>query len=151
MLTKIMGLEIFDGALDTAKIYQKWYDFASQNNLGANSIFTGIVRAENGCDGLSFDIYKPLLEQWFLDWNKKVLENGVFLKMAHSRGDVFNHQSSYMAGIFSAKRRACLEVFEDFIEDFKHKAPIWKYDLKNGTRIYAKERSYKLPFSGILQ
>ena len=71
--------------------------------------------------------------------------------MAHSRGDVFNHQSSYMAGIFSAKRRACLEVFEDFIEDFKHKAPIWKYDLKNGTRIYAKERSYKLPFSGILQ
>lgn len=123
MHTKTMGLEIFDGALNTAQIYQKWYDFASQNNLGANSIFTGIVRAENGCDGLSFDIYEPLLEQWFLGWSKKVLENGVFLKMAHSRGDVFNHQSSYMAGIFSLKRRACLEVLKISLKILSTKLP----------------------------
>ncbi len=70
--------------------------------------------------------------------------------MAHSKGDVLNHQSSYIAGVFSQKRRACLDIFESFIEDFKHKAPIWKYDIKNNQRFYAKERSHKLPFSGIL-
>ncbi|TLD86023.1 molybdenum cofactor biosynthesis protein MoaE [Helicobacter sp. MIT 05-5294] len=150
MQCHIEGLEIFEGALDTPNIYKNWFDFSSQSNLGANAIFTGIVRAENECEGLSFDIYLPLLEQWFLGWAKKALANEVLLKMAHSRGDVLNHQSSYMAGIFSSKRRATLEIFEDFIEDFKHRAPIWKYDLKDGQRIYAKERSYRLPYSGIL-
>lgn len=143
-------LELYEGALDTIKIYNSWYAFCAHNNLGANAIFTGIVRSENGYDGLSFDIYTPLLEQWFLEWVNKVSQNGVYLKMAHSKGDVLNTQSSYMAGIFSAKRKATLAIFEDFIEDFKHNAPIWKYDLKGTTRIYAKERSYHLPNSGIL-
>ena len=71
--------------------------------------------------------------------------------MSHSRGDDPKHKSSDMSGIVSSKRRVCLELFEDFIEDFKHKATIWKYYLKEGKRIYAKDRSYKLPFSGILQ
>ncbi len=150
MQTQINGLEIFEGSLDTFAIYKNWFDFSAQANFGANAIFTGIVRAENDCEGLSFDIYPPLLEQWFLDWSKKALANEVLLRMAHSKGDVLNHQSSYMAGIFSSKRRATLDIFEDFIEDFKHHAPIWKYDLKNGQRIYAKERSYRLPHSGIL-
>ncbi|MDE5603391.1 MAG: molybdenum cofactor biosynthesis protein MoaE [Helicobacter sp.] len=150
METKIIGLELFNGALDTKTIYTHWYDFAANNNFGANSIFTGIVRAENGYEGLSFDIYEPLLEEWFLRWSKNALEKGVVLKMAHSKGDVFNHQSSYMAGVFSQRRRACLDIFESFIEDFKHKAPIWKYDIKDNQRFYAKERSHKLPFSGLL-
>ena len=150
MQTNIDGLEIFEGALHTAVIYQNWIDSSAQVNFGASAIFTGIVRSENGCEGLSFDIYPPLLEQWFLKWAKKALESEVVLKMAHSRGDVLNHQSSYMAGIFSSQRRATLDIFEEFIEDFKHRAPIWKYDLKNGQRIYAKERSHRLPHSGIL-
>ena len=66
MQTKIDGLEIFEGALDTASIYARWYAFGAEQNLGANAIFTGIVREENGCEGLSFDIYPPLLEIWFL-------------------------------------------------------------------------------------
>lgn len=150
MQSQVDGLEIFEGALDTSTIYKNWFEFGAQANLGANAVFTGIVRAENHCDGLSFDIYPPLLEQWFLGWVKKALAKEALLKMAHSKGDVLNHQSSYMAGIFSSKRRATLEIFEEFIEDFKHRAPIWKYDLKNGQRIYAKERSYRLPHSGIL-
>ena len=150
MQTKIDGLEIFEGALDTASIYARWYAFGAEQNLGANAIFTGIVREENGCEGLSFDISPPLLEIWFLNWAKKALEREVTLKMAHSRGDVPNHQSSYMAGIFSSQRRATLDIFEEFIEDFKHRAPIWKYDLKGGQRIYARERSHRLPHSGIL-
>ncbi len=147
---QVIGLELFEGALDTAKIYASWYHFGTQNNFGANAIFTGIVRAENHCDGLSFDIYAPLLEKWFLKWQQKASQKQAFLKMAHSQGDVPNHKSSYMAGVFSAKRRATLEIFEEFIEDFKHNAPIWKYDLKDGVRIYAKDRSHKLPHSGIL-
>lgn len=145
------GLEIFEHPLENEKIYQKWLDFAKANNLGASSIFVGIVREENHCEGLSFDIYEPLLQQWFAEWSKKALEINVFLKMAHAKGNVYNHQSSYMSGCFSSQRKACLSLFEDFIEDFKHKAPIWKYDLKDGQRIYAKERSHKLPFSGILR
>ncbi|MDY3112851.1 MAG: molybdenum cofactor biosynthesis protein MoaE, partial [Helicobacter sp.] len=58
-------------------------------------------------------------------------------------------QSSFMAGIFSEKRKATLDIFEYFIEDFKHRAPIWKYDLKNNQRIYARDRSHKLPHSGL--
>ncbi|TLD85358.1 molybdenum cofactor biosynthesis protein MoaE [Helicobacter sp. MIT 11-5569] len=143
-------LLLYNGALDTTTIYAQWYAFGTKHNLGANVIFTGIVRAENGCDGLSFDIYKPLLEQWFNTWCKKAQNLNAYLKMAHAQGDVLNHQSSYMAGVFSSQRRASLEIFEDFIEDFKHNAPIWKYDLKQGERIYAKERSYHLPHSGIL-
>ncbi|WP_299547528.1 molybdenum cofactor biosynthesis protein MoaE [uncultured Helicobacter sp.] len=144
------SLLLFDGALNTTEIYAQWYAFGAENNFGANAIFTGIVRAENDCQGLSFDIYAPLLEQWLKTWCDKAQKHNAYLKMAHSKGDVFNYQSSYMAGVFSAKRRATLDIFEDFIEDFKHNAPIWKYDLKNGQRIYAKERSHHLPHSGIL-
>lgn len=112
MQTQIDGLEIFEGALDTAAIYKDWITLSAQANLGANAIFTGIVRAENSYEGLSFDIYLPLLEQWFLGWVKKALESEVLLRMAHSKGDVLNHQSSYMAGIFSPQRRATLEILE---------------------------------------
>ena len=78
MLLNTMGLEIFDTPLDTATIYQNWYFFSTQNNLGANAIFTGIVRAENNCDGLSFDIYEPLLNQWFLTGIKKHFKKAPF-------------------------------------------------------------------------
>ena len=37
MLLNTMGLEIFDTPLDTATIYQNWYFFSTQNNLGANA------------------------------------------------------------------------------------------------------------------
>lgn len=144
------SLLLFNGALDAETIYTQWYAFGALQNFGANAIFTGVVRAENGCDGLSFDIYTPLLEQWFNTWQTKAQKLNAHLKMAHAKGDVFNHKSSYMAGVFSSQRQATLEIFEDFIEDFKHNAPIWKYDLKEGQRIYAKARSHRLPHSGIL-
>ena len=143
-------LTLHKGPLDTLAIYANWHAFASEHNLGASVIFTGVVRAENGYDGLSFDIYPPLLEQWFNAYCNKAKLHNVILTMPHAIGDVPNHKSSYMAGIFSRQRRAALGIFEDFIEDFKHHAPIWKYDLKHNQRFYAKERSHHLPHSGIL-
>ncbi|MDA3967330.1 MULTISPECIES: molybdenum cofactor biosynthesis protein MoaE [Helicobacter] len=143
-------VEIYEGALPTEEIYKRWYNFGCKNNLGANCIFTGIVREENGFDGLSFDIYEPILQDWFNSWQEKALKNGVFLKMAHSQGNVLNHKSSYMSGVFSSQRKASLEIFDVFVEDFKHNAPIWKYDLQNNNRIYAKDRSHKLKNSGLL-
>lgn len=143
-------VEIYKGSLPTDDIYKRWFEFGAKNNLGANCIFTGIVRNENGIDGLSFDIYEPILHEWFLKWQEKSKQNDVFITMAHSIGDVLNGESSYMAGVFSSQRKASLGIFETFIEDFKHNAPIWKYDLKNGSRVYAKERSHKLPNSGLL-
>jgi len=70
--------------------------------------------------------------------------------MAHSRGDVYLHQSSYISAVVSPKRRVALEMIDEFVEDFKASAPIWKYDLIDGKRIYAKDRSKALKQSGLL-
>ena len=42
------------------------------------------------------------------------------------------------------------ELFYEFVEDFKANAPIWKYDVKNGKRIYAEDRSTPMNGSGLL-
>jgi len=43
-----------------------------------------------------------------------------------------------------------LELIDEFVEDFKANAPIWKYDLKDNKRIYAKDRSTAISGSGLL-
>lgn len=144
-------VEIYNGELNVELIINSWYKKYSLKNYGAFITFVGVVRDENGIDGLSFDIYKPLLDTWFHDWQTKVEKQNVILLMAHSIGDVLNHQSSYIAGVVSPKRRAALEIIDEFVEDFKQKAPIWKYDIINGERVYAKDRSYKLPGAGLLK
>ncbi|PAF43955.1 molybdenum cofactor biosynthesis protein MoaE [Helicobacter sp. 11S02596-1] len=143
-------LEIYTGALPTATIYLAWEKEAREKNFGAFCLFVGVVRDENNMDGLSFDIYEPLFQNWFQAWQKRANTQGVFLKMAHSRGDVSNGESSYMAAVMSSQRKPALALYDTFIEDFKHKAPIWKYDIKGSQRFYAKERSHALPGSGIL-
>ena len=193
-------LEIFDGALDTCKLYRKYENLAREKNCGACCVFCGVVRGEEfggdlneeldeGLDGaiggdfrrgkpcenlgaqgggnpasvggdsergdfreiegLSFDIYEPLLREWFAHWEER-LGGRAILCMAHSRGDVMVGESSFMCAIISPQRRVALEYYEAFIEDFKHHAPIWKYDLVAGHRIYASARSHVLPSSGLL-
>jgi molybdopterin synthase catalytic subunit len=95
-------------------------------------------------------VYEPILESWYDAWIKKAKAKGATIKMAHSRGDVLLHESSYIAAVFSPKRRVALEFIDEFVEDFKASAPIWKYDLKNGERIYAKDRSTAINGSGLL-
>lgn len=144
-------LYLYDGALDVPKILREWYEQESESNYGAYIPFVGTVRDEDGIEGLSFDIYEPILNSWFEAWQKRAKERGAVIKMAHSRGDVLLHQSSYIAAVFSPKRRVALEFIEEFVEDFKASAPIWKYDLKGGKRIYALERSTAIKGSGILK
>lgn len=143
-------LKIFDGSLPIEKITNKWYGDFRLSNFGAIITFVGVVRDEDGIDGLSFDVYEPILISWFEAWQKKANEQGAIVLMAHSRGDVENHTSSYIAGVCSPKRRVALELIDEFVEDFKAQAPIWKYDLKNGQRIYAQERSSKIDGAGVL-
>ena len=143
-------LEIYDAALDVPKILQSWYEEEAESNYGAYIPFVGTVRSEDGIDGLSFDIYEPILHKWFYEWEAKAQKRSALIKMAHSRGDVMVHDSSYIAAVFSPKRGVALELIELFVEDFKASAPIWKYDLKNGKRIYAKERSTAISGSGLL-
>ncbi|QOP42628.1 molybdenum cofactor biosynthesis protein MoaE [Sulfurimonas sediminis] len=143
-------LNLYDGALDVPAILKEWYETEATSNYGAYIPFVGTVRSEDGIDGLSFDIYEPILTSWFENWQKKAAEKGAVVKMAHSRGDVLLHESSYIAAVFSPKRRVALELIDEFVEDFKASAPIWKYDLKNGQRVYAKERSIAIKGSGIL-
>lgn len=143
-------LSLYNGALNVPKILEDWYAQEAQSNYGAYIPFVGTVRSEDGIDGLSFDIYEPILNSWFATWQKKAQEKGAIIKMAHSRGDVLLHESSYIAAVFSPKRRVALEFIDAFVEDFKASAPIWKYDLKDGKRIYALERSTAIKGSGLL-
>jgi molybdopterin synthase catalytic subunit len=143
-------LELYDGSLQVEDILSRWYKQESKNNYGAFIPFVGVVRDEDGISGLSFDIYEPILQKWFDDWQEKAQAKGAILKMAHSRGEVLNHESSYISAVFSPKRRVALEMIDEFVEDFKANAPIWKYDLINGQRVYAKERSTSMNGSGLL-
>ena len=144
-------LYLYDGALDVPKILGEWYEQEEESNYGAYIPFVGTVRDEDGIEGLSFDIYEPILNSWFGAWQARAKERGAVIKMAHSRGDVLLHESSYIAAVFSPKRRVALEFIEEFVEDFKASAPIWKYDLRGGKRIYALERSTAIKGSGILK
>jgi len=143
-------LYLYDGSLHVSEILKEWYEQEAQSNYGAYIPFVGTVRSEDGIDGLSFDIYEPILEKWFNDWQEKAKAKGAIIKMAHSRGDVMLHESSYIAAVFSPKRRVALEFIDEFVEDFKASAPIWKYDLRDGKRIYAKDRSTAIKGSGLL-
>ena len=143
-------LSIINGPLDVPTILSEWYAEEAKSNYGAYIPFVGTVRSEDGIDGLSFDIYLPILSSWFAAWEIKAKEKGAIIKMAHSRGDVMLHESSYIASVFSPKRRVALEFIDEFVEDFKASAPIWKYDLIDGKRIYAKDRSTAIKGSGLL-
>ncbi|BEG57890.1 Molybdopterin converting factor subunit 2 MoaE [Helicobacter sp. NHP21005] len=144
-------LEVFDGALDTNALYGAWSKLCAAKNLGALCVFSGFVRPESGLEGLSFEVFMPLFEAWFGAWQERAKAQEVYLCLAHSRGDVLVGQSSYMAGLMGAHRQKALELYAPFVEDFKHNAPIYKYDLRNGQRIYAKDRSHPLKGSGLLQ
>jgi len=143
-------LSLYDGALDVPLILADWYKEEARSNYGAYIPFVGTVRSEDGIDGLSFDIYEPILNSWFASWQKKAQDKGAIIKMAHSRGDVLLHESSYIAAVFSPKRRVALEFIDEFVEDFKASAPIWKYDLIEGKRVYALNRSTAIKGSGLL-
>ncbi len=144
-------LYLYDSPLDVPTILKDWYAQEATSNYGAYIPFVGTVRSEDEIDGLSFDIYEPILEKWFSDWQDKAKAKGAVIKMAHSRGDVMLHESSYIAAVFSPKRRVALEFIDEFVEDFKASAPIWKYDLRDGERIYAKDRSTAIKGSGLLK
>jgi len=131
-------VELYDGGLPVEKIFSKWYQLKWGGML---LTFTGIVRDDNGVKGLSFDIYEPMLNEWFKKWQDKVL-------MAHSRGDVLVGETSFMCAIYSKHRE--FQMIEKFVEDFKANAPIWKYDLIEGDRVFAKKRGKKLSNAGIL-
>ncbi len=144
-------LELFDGDLPVEEITNRWYHKFRNSNYGAIITFVGVIRDEDDIAGLSFDIYEPILESWFASWQEKANKKNAVILMAHSRGDVPNHTSSYIASVCSPKRRVALEMIDEFVEDFKASAPIWKYDLKNGEREYAFDRSTAISGAGLLK
>lgn len=143
-------MELYHGPLDVKTIFSRWLDEQSGSNYGAYVPFVGTIRAEGGIEALSFDIYEPILQTWFDSWQKRASKKGAIVKMAHSIGDVPVHTSSYISAVFSPKRRVALELIDAFVEDFKANAPIWKYDLINGERIYAADRSTPMDGAGLL-
>lgn len=104
----------------------------------------------NLVSALSFDVYEPLLHKWFESWQAKARAMDALLLMAHSVGEVAHTQSSYMCAVISRQRKAALALYEDFIEDFKANAPIWKYDVIGEERVFALSRSTPIDGSGVL-
>ncbi|NPA04342.1 MAG: molybdenum cofactor biosynthesis protein MoaE [Epsilonproteobacteria bacterium] len=143
-------VELYPGELEVEKIFNRWLKWGEDKNYGAYITFVGIVRAEDGIEALSFDVYEPILKKWFKEWEDRAKKERCVIKMAHSKGNVPIHTSSYVAAVFCPHRKKALELIEKFVEDFKANAPIWKYDVKNGERIYAKERSQPIEGSGLL-
>jgi molybdopterin synthase catalytic subunit len=143
-------VELYTGPLDSKEIFGRWLDEQSNSNYGAYIPFVGTIRAENNIEALSFDIYEPVLKAWFDTWQEKAKSLGAVVKMAHAKGDVPVHTSSYVSAVFSPKRRVALELIDSFVEDFKANAPIWKYDVINGERIYAADRSTAMDGAGLL-
>ena len=146
----MVSVELYNGPLDVESIFSKWLHEEAESNYGAYIPFVGTIRAEDGIEALSFDIYEPVLEAWFNTWVEKAEKLGAKVKMAHAIGDVPVHTSSYISAVFSSKRRVALELIDEFVEDFKANAPIWKYDVINGKRIYAEDRSTPMDGSGLL-
>jgi len=144
-------MELYKGSLDVEEITTRWYKEISSLNYGAFITFVGIIREENGIEALSFDIYEPILKSWFEAWQKRANDKGALVFMAHAIGDVEVGQSSYISAVASPKRRVALELIDEFVEDFKANAPIWKYDVINGKRVYAKDRSTPMKEAGILK
>ena len=144
-------MELYQGPLEVKSILSKWLDEEKDSNYGAYIPFVGIVRAEDGIEALSFDIYEPILQKWFDQWSMRAAKQGAKVKMAHSIGDVPVYTSSYISAVFSPKRRVAPNLIEEFVEDFKANAPIWKYDVIDGKRVYAKERSTPMDGSGLLK
>ena len=145
-----VNLELYNEPLNVDKITSKWYKDSSRLNYGAFITFVGTIRDENDIEALSFDIYEPILKSWFEAWQKKAKARGAIVKMAHSIGDVPVNKSSYISAVISPKRRVALELIDEFVEDFKANAPIWKYDVIKGKRVYAKDRSTPMSDAGIL-
>jgi len=143
-------LQLSNGCVNVEKTLAAWYADKRLQNYGAFTSFVGTIRDENGIEGLSFDIYEPILINWFEKWQEKADKQNAYIYMAHSKGDVLLHESSYVAAVFSPKRRVALELLDQFVEDFKANAPIWKYDLINGERVYAKDRSTPMNGAGLL-
>jgi molybdopterin synthase catalytic subunit len=144
-------MELYNGPLNVEEITNRWYKEVSKLNYGAFITFIGIIREENKIEALSFDIYEPILKSWFDSWQKKAKAKGAVVLMAHAIGDVKISQSSYISAVASPKRRVALELIDEFVEDFKANAPIWKYDVINGKRVYAKDRSTPMSEAGILK
>ncbi len=144
-------MELYEGSLDVKEISNRWYDEIRTLNYGALITFIGIIRAEDSIEALSFDIYEPILKKWFDAWQEEAKRRGAIVKMAHAIGDVSISESSYIAAVASPKRKVALALIEEFVEDFKANAPIWKYDVREGKRVYAKERSTPMEGAGILE
>ena len=143
-------MELYNGPLPVDEILDRWLSEEMNSNYGAFIPFVGIVRAEGGIEALSFDIYEPILKSWFDSWQEKADALGAKVRMAHSIGDVPVHKSSYISAVMSPKRKVALKLINDFVEDFKANAPIWKYDVIDGKRVYASDRSTPMDGAGIL-
>lgn len=145
-------LLIIDGYLPIKNLYNRYNKLATNNNHGVVVNFTGFVRHDEGIkqgDGLFFEVYEPMLVQWFSAHKERLESEGILICMAHSRGFVPVTKSSFIVCLSAKHRESLFNELLTFVEDFKQNAPIWKYDYINGKKIFERLRSKPLRGSGL--
>ena len=145
-------LLVMDGNLPLKTLYARYNRLAKAHNKGAVTHFTGFVRQEGAMgknDGLVFELYEPLLVQWFAAHKERLEGMGVVVCMAHSRGFVPVGKSSFSVCLIAKQRASVLGELANFVEDFKQNAPIWKYDSIAGEHVFERKRAKPLHGSGL--
>ena len=105
------NLELFEGKLPVEKITNAWYDKYRNSNYGAIITFVGVVRDENKIDGLSFDIYEPILNSWFNSWEEKAKElNSEDYNLYQKWGDNL---------FFLANLKGEVSIYEESLEKYE--------------------------------
>ena len=143
-------LKLYKGKVEVEEFFKVAYNENRFSGFGAFNSFIGIVREENGISGLYFEIYKPLLDNWFNKWQEEAKKKEAKIYMAHTDGLAKVGESSFCAFVFSRHRDVSFDLLKDFVEDFKKNAPIWKYDYIGGKKVFAMDRAKEVDNSGIL-
>ena len=106
-------VEIFKGGVPVIETLERWYEEFKLEGFGAMIPFIGIVRPDGGIEGLSFDLYLPMLNEWFKKWEE--LKDAKII-MAHSFGDVMVGESSFLCAVFTKHRREGFKYLEELVE-----------------------------------
>lgn len=142
-------ISVVNGALDQERFLAEILKEKTPK-MGAFVFFCGIVRAEDEIDALSFDVEENLLKNWFKSWEDLAASKNAKIFMAHTKGECKIGDVCFICACLSPNRKFALKTIDDFIDDLKKNAPIWKFDLKNNQKIFVKTRAVPMQKAGIL-
>jgi molybdopterin synthase catalytic subunit len=109
---------------------------ASEQEVGAHSIFIGQVRADNienkNVTGIEYTAYKEMLEpemQKIIYIVVKKYDDLKQIHILHSTGLVKTGEISLMVFVACGHRKQSFKAVEEIVELIKEKIPVWKKEI----------------------